>query len=164
MLANLWHWLYTFCCWCLEKFRALSCDNSGCCTSVCSSQVFIAIFHNLLFIQLFSLHSRQVAGAREQSDMKMDTNTRQNESLFSVKCESKQPLRKYEPLIRVDIDGQPLPRRLLRERPECSEEVARPTQNELKRSLPVPVEPKNEPKKKHSKGFQPSIKSFFNKS
>jgi hypothetical protein len=106
----------------------------------------------------------------------MESNTNCNGSLFEVNYECKQHLlRKYEPLIRVDMDGKPLPRKLLSQidQPPESQIPTKPVdppktappqqQNELKRSLPATVETKHEPKKKQPKG-QSKITSFFNKS
>ena len=120
--------------------------------------------------------------------MRMESNTScDGSSLFEVKYEATVPLRKYEALIRVDMEGKPLPRRLLSPKPPVSQEkpvelpkekpqdkpqpTAQPKpqqpaptpQNELKRSLPPTVETKHEPKKKQPKG-QSKITSFFNKS
>lgn len=92
-------------------------------------------------------------------------------SLFNVHHECTQPLRKYEPLIRVDIEGKPLAQRLLSQKPLIVQEQTKvelpkqvqSTPNELKRSFPTPTETKFEPKKKQPKA-QSKITSFFNKS
>ena len=96
------------------------------------------------------------------------------DSLFDVEFENTQPLRKYEPLIRVDLDGKPLPRKLLSQEPLQSfkptfkpepKPQAQPQShfNDRKRSPPESTEPKLEPKKKQPKG-QSKITAFFNKS
>lgn len=111
------------------------------------------------------------------------------ESLFDSEYENTQPLRKYEPLIRVNMAGEPLPRRLLSpdsiqpiqplpikpdppkpiEKQQQPQQQAKPqTQqqapiNDKKRSVPENAESKMEPKKKQPKG-QSKITSFFNKS
>lgn len=106
------------------------------------------------------------------------------DSLFDVEYPNTQPLRKYEPLIRVTLDGKPLPRKLLdpenvnfhpshrnetqskasEAKPESKTEPQQPQpSNERKRSPPPNNEPKLEPKKKQAKS-QSKITSFFNKS
>lgn len=101
------------------------------------------------------------------------------DSLFDIEYENTQPLRTYEPLIRVDLNGKPLPRRLLCHEPQQPvQQISAPerkpqakpqsepqpqTFNNKKRSPPENNESKLEPKKKQPKG-QSKITSFFNKS
>lgn len=100
------------------------------------------------------------------------------DSLFDVEYENTQPLRKYEPLIRFNLDGKPLPQRLLDHNsinlqpalkqdpvPEQKPEP-KPQQkqfNDRKRSPPPTTEPRIEPKKKQPKE-QSKITAFFRKS
>lgn len=99
------------------------------------------------------------------------------ESLFDDKYSGISSLRKYEPLIRFDVDGKPQPRKPLSETPALDEKVApiaesapkaKPLQSapsskpheDLKRKLDAPP-PGGEPKKKQQK--QQSIMAFFKK-
>ena len=101
------------------------------------------------------------------------------DSLFDKKYEIKQPLRKYEPLIRFDVDGNPQPRKPLSQ--TASERVAQPAPETAKAKVAEPVKhvtpavklhddlkrkvdgPASgmEPKKKQQK--QTSITAFFKK-
>lgn len=87
------------------------------------------------------------------------------DSLFEDKYDSHAPLRKYEPLIRYSLDGQPQPRRLLQEKPTIEiPKVSAPTPvmptQDLKRKVSEPT-PGTEPKRKQQK--QQSIMAFFAK-
>lgn len=94
------------------------------------------------------------------------------DSLFEDKYHSCPPMRKYEPLIRFNLDGQPQPRRILQGKkleeppkvcppPEIRQtEPKKSAHEDLKRKVTEPVsEP--EPKRKQQK--QQSIMAFFTK-
>lgn len=103
------------------------------------------------------------------------------ESLFETNVANNQPLRKFEPLIRFDIDGNPQPRRpfngiqpkfevkvdvkkvLEPSMPAVSNpETTKSRQEELKRKVgPSSAASGPEPKKKHQ--TQTKIMSFFTK-
>lgn len=96
------------------------------------------------------------------------------ESLFDTKYVNAQPLRKLEPLIRFDVDGNPQPRKPLNAAPTLEEKVitniARESKlsatttkphDDLKRKVEGPPPAGSEPKKKQPK--QTKIMEFFKK-
>lgn len=107
------------------------------------------------------------------------------ESLFETNFTNTQPLRKFEPLIRFDIDGNPQPRRPFNGKPKFEDGVerkgvekkeiepsmpavpkqdvnSRPNQEELKRKVsPSSGTIGPEPKKKQQ--TQTKIMAFFTK-
>jgi len=104
------------------------------------------------------------------------------ESLFDKEYENRQPLRKYEPLIRFDQDGNPQPHRPLDQshvlqHPKVQEKVnlvpegdrnnsknPAESSNELKR--PAPSVTQSEPAKKRQQqapGKQQKLTAFFTK-
>lgn len=94
------------------------------------------------------------------------------ESLFDKDYVNTQPLRKYEPLIRFDLEGNPQPRRPLKDAPQTSSALKEaveppkpkpspPKPEDLKRKVNDAPAPGMEPKKKQQK--QTSIMNFFKK-
>lgn len=91
------------------------------------------------------------------------------DSLFEKEYKNTQPLRKFEPLIRFDLEGNPLPRRPLGEvltpKPqETKPKESRPQEPKPQEDFKRKVDPTPsgfEPKRKQAK--QQSIMSFFTK-
>lgn len=103
------------------------------------------------------------------------------DSLFETNFENTQPLRKFEPLIRFDIDGNPQPRRPLsdtlkeEETQRVNEKLIEDKKSPPKTKASPPKQPEDlkrkvndlpaagiEPKRKQQK--QTSITNFFKKS
>lgn len=96
------------------------------------------------------------------------------ESLFEKEYVNTQPLRKYEPLIRFDLDGNPQPRKPLKDAPQTSPSMKQQTEAPISKPNPSPPKsddlkrkaneapaPGIEPKKKQQK--QTMLTSFFKK-